>query len=382
MMKVVFFSFVIFVCAVLCTAADPPPREEAGFDYRLVSKERHNEFMKLLPRTESKELQALFSKNLIFYTDEEMPKAYQHSEGLHDPRYNISATKPKEPHGNPNIEFPWGGPAGTHRCDNMKAFRFVHLPDAITYWNEKMPVLTAREFIWVPGRGHVGVYDEWGIRWEYPEKTTFAEVLMVTDGKSDYPFEVRTRTKTDGKWVVNLYRPMLTRAELEKWLEKNDSSVKLNTTYEKKRLKNRHPTTVIDVEAVVDELPAMSSETVKKILALPFRSALGQEWVTHEGVEGHAPTTKAKFGIVPRNYDGAFLRVDSKACMQCHEGVLKDADDFERNRDWYGRVRGSDGIFSFHIFSPASINDSGFSHWPKLRKSLVDSGLVKLRAKK
>lgn len=362
------YKLILTGCAMLLGLAvvsqsAPPARTKT---LRLMSEADDTDTRKMLPKTNDEWLNELFSKDLIFYTDKEMPRAYQHEAGVHSPSYNISAV-PTEPHGNANVEFPWGHPAGTHRATNSLAVRFVHLPAPIRWWNEKL----WRELY---------PQEAWGFKWEYPENTTFAEMLMLKDedGKK-WTYEVRTRTKTDGKWRMNAFRPFVTRAELVKWLETNAPEVKLGKAKtERLRLKSRHPRlTVIDRTAVVDELPEMPKKIVAKLLKEPFKSALGQEWIKVDDEEGFAPTTQSNFSIVPKNYDGAFLKVDSKACMTCHDGVMKNADDFENKRDWYGRVRGSDGIFSFHIFDPGSISDNGFSHWPKLRKSLVEKGLLK-----
>src|SRR5262249_30480471 len=110
------------------------------------------------------------------------------------------------------------------------------------------------------------------------------------------------------------------------------------------------------------------------------KSALGQEWDKSKGTEAiNAPTTRASFHVVPKDYEGTYVEVSSKSCMRCHDSVQKHTDDFQPFRDWYGRVRGSDNIFSFHIFDPASISYNGFSNAGQisLRKELVDAGVLK-----
>ena len=144
------------------------------------------------------------------------------------------------------------------------------------------------------------------------------------------------------------------------------------------RISNNHSLVTFDSTALVTTLPAIDDDLVHKLLDTPFTSALGQAWKQRaDGTEAHAPTTDADFQIVPKNYKGGFVAVSSTSCMQCHDSTLKHARDFAPFRDWYGRVRGSDNIFSFHIFEPGSISYSGFSSEPRMRHELVDAGLLK-----
>ena len=48
----------------------------------------------------------------------------------------------------------------------------------------------------------------------------------------------------------------------------------------------------------------------------------------------------------------------------------------EAGRDWYGRIRGSDGIFSFHPFDPNSISGNGYPAPVRMRDELVSSGVI------
>ena len=146
---------------------------------------------------------------------------------------------------------------------------------------------------------------------------------------------------------------------------------------ETSRLVNKHDLVSIDATALATYLPAIDHELVKKLLDTPFKSALGQEWKRGpDGTEAFAPTTEAAFHIVPKNYHGGFVEVSSTSCMRCHDSTLKHARDFQPFRDWYGRVRGADNIFSFHIFEPGSIAYNGIGREPNLRQDLIDAGLL------
>jgi hypothetical protein len=294
---------------------------------------------------------------------------------VHSPSYNISAVR-SEPIGNANREFPWGSPAGLHRSSNFKVFRFLDLPKgkAIVWWRERLS-----------GDGGHGTFV-----WQYPAGTTFGEILLVTDPEGyDWTFELRTRTRTDKGWNMNAFRPFTTQAELAarvkelvpNWRERPEL-VKLvkgeDEAEEVSRLVNEHDRVSFDATALVTHLPAIDTKLVRKLLATPFKSALGQEWKKgRDGTYAFAPTTDAEFHIVPKNYHGGFVEVSSKSCMRCHDSTLMHARDFQAFRDWYGRVRGSDNIFSFHIFDPSSISYSGSAGEPNLRQELIDAGMLK-----
>jgi hypothetical protein len=355
------------------------PAQEKTPPLRLVSAKRHAEYLAFWPKSKDAWLNALKKKDIVFYDDEVMPPAYQQwsgaLEGVHSPSYNISAVR-SEPIGNANREFPWGSPAGLHDSPNFKSFRFVTLPPGrpILWWRQRLD-----------GDGARGSYV-----WQYPAGTAFGEILLVTDPDGyDWTFELRTRTRTEKGWTMNAFRPFTTQAELAarikelvpNWRTRPELKKIIDgkAEYEEvRRLANPHNLVTIDSTALASYLPPIEKSLVRKLLDTPFKSALGQEWKKDaDGNECFAPTTDADFHIVPKNYMAGYVEVSSKSCMRCHDTTLKHARDFQANRDWYGRVRGSDNIFSFHIFSPGSISYSGFSGEPNFRRELVDAGLLK-----
>jgi len=345
---------------------------------RLVSDKTHEQYLNFWPKSNDAWLNDLKKKDLTFYDDSAMPRAYQNWDGLltgvHSPSYNISAVA-SEPFGSANREFPWGSPAGLHDSPNFKAIRFVSFPkgDAILWWRERLP----RD-------GGMGSFV-----WQYRPGTIFGEILMVTDPQGyDFTFELRTRTRTEKGWTMNAFRPFTTHAELAKRIKQLDPKWKDNPALVKivngdsddekvLRITNNHDLITFDSTALSTKLPAIDHDLVRKLLETPFKSALGQEWKKGEdGTEAHAPSTDAAFHVVPKNFKGAFVAVTSESCMRCHDSTLKHARDFQGFRDWYGRVRGSDNIFSFHIFDPSSISYNGFSGEPRFRRELVDAGLL------
>jgi hypothetical protein len=346
---------------------------------RLVPDRTHALYLSFWPKSNDPWLNDLKKQDIVFYDEEAMPPAYQNWDGalpgIHSPFYNISAVR-SEPIGNANREFPWGSPAGLHDSPNGRAFRFVIFPKdkSIMWWRQRLSF-----------DGPRGTYV-----WQYPAGTTFGEILLVTDPERyDFTFELRTRTRSERGWTIKVFRPFTTQAELAarvKQLVPNwRSRPELVQLVEDKgqreevyRLRNPHDLVTFDATALLTYLPAIDHDLVYKLLDTPFKSAVGQVWKRNgDDTEAFAPTTDAPFHIVPRNYQAGFVEVSSKSCMRCHDSTLKHAADFQFRRDWYGRVRGSDNIFSFHIFEPGSISYNGFGREPNFRQELVNAGLLK-----
>jgi hypothetical protein len=129
----------------------------------------------------------------------------------------------------------------------------------------------------------------------------------------------------------------------------------------------------------VDNLPPAGDDAlvVRLLTETVFKSALGASWSTDSNrVHTVAPTTDAPFHIVPARYDAGFIEVDQLSCMRCHDTVNQHVNDFDFGRDWYGRVRGSDGIFSIHPFDPSCISYNGISLPTRLNQSLISAGLL------
>ncbi len=371
--------------------ADLPHESTAATDpvvpCQLMSQEKQALLRKCLPDVDDAEIQGILDDpDLLFYTDAEMPPAYQlwdgQLQGLHAPQYNISANH-SEPHGNGNIEFPWGTPAGTHRTTGVSSFRFLWLPRDGN--GKRLPV------VWF--RKHLSGDTSLGYAWRFPVGARVGEVLMMRAPHGyDYTFELRVRTREVGDWAVDVFRPFPTSAHLaqairerrENWdsdeqLSRLVRHLESSVTMPQRQLADRHDRTVFQQTQGIDELPAIADKTliVELLSQTTFKSCLGEVWRTGEDqVQAFAPTTSADFHVVPAHYDGGFIEVDRQSCLRCHETVNQHVARFDYGRDWYGRVRGSDGIFSFHPFAPASVSYNGYRNGIRMRPAFEQAGIT------
>jgi len=351
--------------------AAPVPAERPPFQFMTADDLAH--YRKFLPKVDNKVIQAVLDDPAtILYTNSHIPGAYQHVGHVHDPNYNIAANP--DPFGNANREMPWGMPFGTHRCGpELLAFRFVNLPGAVEWWIEQ-----TRDGRGIIAGGRSVEERQPLYRWEFPDRTVFGEVLLIKDenGKA-WPFEMRTRTKRDGKWHPDVFRPFVNRRQLEAACKELDCELPAMPTT-RVIIKDRQPRKrVIDAEADLEVLPAMDGDLVRVLLARPFKSALGESWTP--GKAAFAPISKEAFGIVPKGYEGGVIAVGQESCMRCHETCRQEARSFAPNREWYGRISGDDGIFSFHPFAVECISHNGIEKPVAMRQKLVDAGLLKKR---
>jgi len=369
------------------TSESSPNDDRREAAVRLMPEKKEKRLRDYLPRVADAEVQAILDDpRLILYTDSEMPKAYQFWDGqmpgVHRASYNISANG-SEPFGNGNREFPWGTPAGTHRSKDVWSFRFLRLPkdeDGNTH-----PVVWYRTRLSGDGRNGYG--------WRFPTGTVLGEVLMLPDGNGkDYCFEVRVRFREIDDWAVDVFRPFPRAEDLvhrikelrPEWSEQPALADCVNllsapANLPKRKLTDKHPRKSFEQSMGVFLLPPLKDDDLVRDLLTQttFKSSLGEVWF--EGANGPvavAPTTEAKFHVVPAKYDAGFIEVDRASCVRCHETVNQSVAKFEAGRDWYGRIRGSDGIFSFHPFDPGCISGNGFSQPVRMRQELVSAGVI------
>lgn len=356
---------------------------------QLIPPERLAELRQALPKVDSPELQDILNDPELFvYTKEEIPAAYQNWKGVlpgvHTPEFNISADK-QERFGNGNVEFPWGRPLGTHRCENVVTFNFIWLP--LKPDGKREPI------VYFPKK-HQGDHTV-GYSWAFPVGTVVGEVLgMELPSGRIVTFELRIRTRELRDWGIDLYRPYPTPESLAaaikefrpEWqqqaaltavvdhLESNSLRFPLVSLKDSQPLQR-----VFQGTGLVDTLPGLPDEEllIELLSQKAFVSCLGMDWRSDaEGNRTSAPTTAAALQVVPRNYDAGFVNIDRYDCSQCHTTVGQHVDDFDFHRDWYGRIRGSDGIFSFHPFEPSCISPRGIPGKAVIRQELVTLGLI------
>lgn len=325
-------------------------------------------------------------RNLV-YTDAEMPRAYQKSGSFHSPAYNISAdpTDNWRAHGaggNANVDFPWKNPGGTdYVAGTIRTVKSLLLP--IDRDGKQLPIA------WYQGREgtspfseDVGVY-----RWIYPVGTMFSEIIQTNVSGRWLVFEIRVRIRAAKHWDVEVFRPFPACEDLAKRLEEADA---VHFASVIASLRKPEPLTEVNMtdpnnprpgfvgKAGVAWMPVLAPQTVTELLTTtPFEVATGAKWKTGtNGVTCYAPTTDAPGQIVPVRYAGTVVGTDTESCAKCHDGVLKHARHFNMERGWYGMIRGSDQIFSFHPIEPSAISYNGADHPVRFRQSFVQAGIV------
>ncbi len=332
---------------------------------------------------------------MVFYSEHEMPRMFQIDEfsgtftGFHVSPGGTGYTEP-------NMFFPWKSPAGLRDASNAASFKFMILPapKGETRANDEK-IQVWREFV-QPANGNSAL--EGSYRWEFPVGTTFGEVLLVRDPKNlHHVFEVRLRTKEakglEKGWVMDSLRPFRNVDELYQRSEKlaqteefrGDKKVEAFVDY----LSEGH---VLPVQyladgvmggnafetdyAAIDYLPEVPEQFVVRLLQTPFVSVRGEQW-RQMAEAPSAPATKAAFHIVPNNANLAFVHVDKDSCMRCHSASMKHAVTFSglapNGSDWYGFVRGSDGILSFYPVIPQGNGSK------TIRPEFIQAGILNLR---
>lgn len=354
----------------------PQEREEIRPPLVFVGKKDHDWYMARLPEGV---LTSAERERAIFYDRSNTPQAYQDFRGalpsVHSIYNNVSARQ-GEPFGNANREFPWNT-GGLDRSSNGSDFKVLVLPERrdgtlqpIVGWWERLP---GDRFDSMVGK--------------YPVGTKVCEVLLVNDGERTRPFEVRVLEKIrDGVttdfnkfWARKYFRPVRDCDHL--WeLTKNDPyHAKLERHYQdefwRDRLQDSHPVGVFNAVALLDTIPAMDKRLAARLLEQPFQDVTDVPWITgrKSGTKGFAPAPSGT-SFVADHFQGAFIH--SNNCTMCHTSVLKHADDFDRGRDWYGRVRGFDGIFSLCLADEASVARTGTPRQALWSRKLVAAGIL------
>lgn len=364
-----------------------------------------------LPATEGDAWQEFFfDPATLFYTEAEMPKAYQHADAglivnmgfgpfggtsrqttFHWALNNISgdareSSKGEGFGGNGNVEFPWRTPGGNDPAEqDTNSFKMMLLPPRGdgTRW----PVVFYQTTL---HGSRMGAHS--GYAWIFPVGTLFGEALVLRDSQGVlHTYEVRIRKREPEFWDIDVLRPFPEAKDLAARLQEIDParySAEIDHLTTAVHLQPEalfdefHPTSLgFQAVAARDPLPILGEDLAKYLLdSTPFKQSIGAAWrEAPNGVRAFAPTTDEPFSIVPRGYLGTWLGTDTETCAKCHESTLKHVDEFDRQRDWYGYVRGSaDGIFSFHPIAIQSISPNGVPRRVQLRPEFVQAGIVEI----
>lgn len=352
----------------------------------------------VMPHVYDDEVQAaLNDPQTLLYTEAEMRSCFQlryhvvvdstsRVNALTDPGIDRRGNGP----GNGNREFPWLFPGGTDNAKGVYAFRFVSLPKQAS--GKPWPIVVLdREVILSDGaeRGDRSVVGT--TQWLFPVGTVIGEVFtMRAPSGRDFAYEVRARKRFIDDWQAEVFRPYPTADDLAAALERlggqGEAIAKLRAPLSgaTATLVDRQPLKrVFHETAARDDMPSLPAATVEQLLTgVEFKPCSFTPWKTGN-VDCHAPCAPkdGSFSIVPTGYQGCMIPVSHESCARCHETALRSVDVFAPNlavtgspgaREWYGRIRGSDGIFSFHPFAPQAVEMQGYA----LRQSLVDAGIV------
>ncbi len=343
-------------------------------------------YRSLLPKVKSAQVTAILnSPSLFFYDESVMPQAYiddedgfqgflYTSDGIAQQRtFVISGGK---------FRFPFGHTAGMQRA-RAKLYNFLYLPQ-------------------VNGVLQTVALTNGGRRWIFPEGSYLGEVLYQQVDKLRLVFELRLSWKEKGAWKYEIFRPYPTsdhlvaavvdlqkQAEFEgdKYLAAllehlaNPATLKPDTLSEAQgSFGGVHPV----LSAAVDLLPPLTLTAVKKLLAVPFQSALGAEWRSDKArkLVCHAPTGSTTSHLAPHDYRMHFFASNTQTCNRCHQETRRGLDTFfpgngaaYQQLASYGALWGSDQKFSFFPLVPG---DNGTPRAMAVNPRLLGTGVAEM----
>ncbi len=334
-------------------APEPTPAPPRAYYYDVKTDVKIRQ--KYLPRLAHREHNRKM-REAVLYDKKVRWRVHQDATATGFPRvlgsqYNISFPGPVLDHrgemkrdrfGNGNLEFPWKHTGGV---------------------TDETPVKTVN-LLWLPPGESIDwqTQDSNYVAWAFPIGTTFYEVLI--NETNDLPFTVRVRTKTaaTGPWQPDEFVPFPSRTEYEEALKAKSITPQAGPIV-RPRIASRHPSACEDLEGDLETLAPLDPGVVKELLDRPFRSRLvaGTWSESAMGVTAEDPGQ-----IVPPKYHGQLVEVTTASCNRCHRDTGKHVEVFERNppRDWYGLLRGGDGILSWHPFEDRQLRDIGFDGAP------------------
>lgn len=287
------------------------------------------------------------------------------------------------------FHFPFGRPAGS-REDVLRVADFWRLPRdesgrvlPVVHWQRDPNSITHR------------------VEWMFPVGTVLGELLFQVDASGEwFPFEIRTRVRRIDGWSSNVFRPFPTAEDFARELERRRTErpewatseidaliahARNSDTLRSARLSaTNFPGAFPAIDGAEDVLPELSDDSILRTLLMetPFRSAIGAVWKEGAGMRTYAPTSDARFSIVPRGYNGGFLDVSDATCNRCHRDAGRPFRDWYDNIIAYGELWGEDESFSWHPFETRSfVDETGrvvqFNYDNRrMRSDFVDGGVL------
>lgn len=354
-------------------------------------------FLQNLPQVEDPEVQALlYDKATMWYDNNSMIFAYQDSQ---ETVVGIRANAV-------------GHEVGMRNRNNRDIFRLTHYFQPGGF---KFPFFTSAGIddspkddvrvltFWRPGRDENGMalpvkyWTDGGKRrrwrWVFPNGTFFGEVFFskAPDGRW-VCFEVRTRQRYSDGWAVNLFRPFTTAAQFSSAIKsaranwESDTELKALVTHldnpatlESKTIKSEAYAKIFDgLSGGMDYLPAVSDASllIELMRSTPFKSQEGVAWKRSGDLEAYAPSTKASFHIIPKDYTAGLIAVNEVSCARCHEDTGRRLGELDGPVVLYGEMWGEDRIFTWHLFEHTTQMFGTFDGSRRINSRMVTAKLV------
>ena len=373
-MRRVFLAVLTLLSTCAVVSAQPP--------WTYFSKEQEAEIRAKLPKFADERMQRLL-KDAILYDSTVLPQVFFDPDSAQSPpllreswydtirvvRHNIHHTiSAEDAIGSPNNEEPWKNTAGLP--EQYRTLKALILPK------------TGDIEVWVGRDGEHSrrVHDL--VQWKYPVGTTFLEFMYQKfSDDTEMVFNIRKRTKllpgvgAETWGSFDQFRPVRNEKEFSYSLLRPSRK----QVFEPVTLQSRHSSVFPTLKAIRTVLPPMKKEASKLLLSRPFKSTIGETWHSENGLDCDLVESDTPDSIVPVGYQGASFIASQKTCVRCHSDTQKHAFDLENPRPWYGYLRGSDGIFTWHPLDRNAIPETGhFGRQVVFDQKALDSGRVKL----
>lgn len=324
----------------------------APFNYYPLDLKQYSQYP--IPTTTDSQLNSILkSKNTVFY---KLHPAYQQYVPQHNV-YNVYYQEVLEDY-NSNLDFPWETTFGLNHAKKEKLNNYF----AINF------IFTKKPIIFVRGKPS---------GWVFPKNNiVVGEILYLKDGEKWLPFEIRCRVKRNEDWQVLRFAPIKNRQHLIQFIGDYKPSKKYLF------LRNNVESEVFKIEGMIERVPPIDKETVRKLLDRPFSNVTEEPWSDYS----YVPTADDTFNIYPRNYSlGLLHSVDRVSCAHCHRqtgisvnNLVPEEPIIRDNQPKVGNIRGSDGIFTWHPFDESCIQNKTGETQPDivLRKYDLDHHIV------